>query len=399
MRDALSPTRRTFLHTSAAMAVLPAVSFGAADPSRKIKLGVVGLGGRGSWIAGLFKKHGGYEMHAACDYFPDVVSKAGDALGVDKARRFPTLSGYKRLFDSGVEAVALEVPPYFLPEHSAAAAAAGLHVYMAKPVSVDVPGALKVEAAGKLAVEKQRVFFVDYQIPTDAGNQAVVAQVRAGAVGTIAQVSTMGVGGGFADPPKTANIESRLRGLVWVNDIVIGGDYVVNYDIHAIDAALWVIGARPIAAAGGSRICRTNPHGDSRDVCSVVFEYADGLVHNHFGQALPNKVPGELSCRVHGTIGTALINYWGNAEVAGPKIDTKTPVTNLYEAGAMRNIATFHNLVTSGDYSNGTVRRSVDGALATILAREAAARQVRLTMKELIQENKCLPLDLKGLKT
>ena len=36
----------------------------AADLTRKIKLGVIGNGGRGRWIAGLFKQHGGYDMHA-----------------------------------------------------------------------------------------------------------------------------------------------------------------------------------------------------------------------------------------------------------------------------------------------------------------------------------------------
>jgi hypothetical protein len=35
--------------------------------ARKVKLGVVGLGGRGHWIAGLFAKHGGYDMHAVAD--------------------------------------------------------------------------------------------------------------------------------------------------------------------------------------------------------------------------------------------------------------------------------------------------------------------------------------------
>ena len=33
-----------------------------AEPKRKIKLGLVGCGGRGSWLAGLFKQDGGFEM-------------------------------------------------------------------------------------------------------------------------------------------------------------------------------------------------------------------------------------------------------------------------------------------------------------------------------------------------
>ncbi len=395
--------RRGFVQTTLAAACLPCVA-GASAPAAgagtdaRVKLGVVGNGGRGSWIAGLFQKHGGFEMHAVADYFPEVADKCGEALGVAKNRRFSTLSGYKRLIESGVDAVALEVPPYFLPEHAAAAAAAGLHVYMAKPVAVDVPGCLQIEAAGRLATEKRRCFFVDYQIPTDPTNIEVWKAIRDGKIGPIAQVATLGIGGGFADPPRTANLESRLRGLIWVNDVAIGGDYVVNYDIHAIDAALWVIGKRPSAAAGGSRICRTNPHGDGRDVCSVVFEYEGGLVHNHFGQALSNQVPGELSCHIHGLSGNATINYWGQAQVTGPGAKMSRPVNNLYEAGAVRNIATFHRNVVEERYENETVRRSVDGALCTILAREAAARHTRLTMGALLSENKRLELDLSGLK-
>ncbi len=395
--------RRGFVQTTLAAACLPGVAGASAPAARagsdaKVKLGVIGNGGRGSWIAGLFQKHGGYEMHAVADYFPEVADKCGEALGVAKSRRFSTLSGYKRLIESGVDAVALEVPPYFLPEHAAAAAAAGLHVYMAKPVAVDVPGCLQIEAAARLATEKRRCFFVDYQIPTEPINIEVWKAIRAGKIGPIAQVATVGIGGGFADPPRTGNLESRLRGLVWVNDVAIGGDYVVNYDIHAVDAALWVIGKRPIAAAGGSRICRNDPHGDGRDVCSVVFEYEGGLVHNHFGQALSNQVAGDLSCRIHGLTGNATISYWGQGQVTGPAARLNGAVNNLYEAGAVRNIATFHRNVVEERYENETVRRSVDGALATILGREAAARHARLTMDALVDENKRLELDLSGLK-
>ena len=121
----------------------------AAKIDRKIKVGLVGCGGRGSWIAGLFKQHGGYEFVAAADYFPDRAEKTGTSLGVDKSKCFSGLSAYKRLIDSGVEAVILETPPYFFPEHAEAAVEAGLHVYMAKPVAVDVPGTLKIGALGQ----------------------------------------------------------------------------------------------------------------------------------------------------------------------------------------------------------------------------------------------------------
>lgn len=378
----------------------PAVPAAPAVFSRKIKLGVVGNGGRGAWIANLFREHGGYEMWAVADYFPEVADRCGDALGVDRFRRFSTLSGYKRLLESGVEAVALEVPPYFLPEQARAAVDAGRHVYMAKPVASDVPGALQVLAAGQEARRRQRCFFVDYQMPTDPLNIEIVQRIRAGALGQIAQVRTTGITGGFADPPRTATLESRLQKLIWVNDVAMGCDFIGNYDIHAIDAALWALGQRPLAASGASRICRPDPHGDSRDVCSLVYEYAGGVVHNHYGQGLKNSSTGELSAALFGTTANALLNYWGKAFLrGGPQHFGGGEVADLYKAGAMRNIARFYDNVTTGNFANDTLERSVDGVLTCVLGYEAAARRQRLTMDTVLQENKRLTVDLRGLKT
>jgi predicted dehydrogenase len=371
-----------------------------ASGGRKIKLGLVGCGGRGKWIGGLFNRHGGYQLHAVADYFPHVVERGGEELGVDKARRFSGLSGYKKVIESGVEAVALIVPPCFLPDHASAAIAAGLHVYMAKPVAVDVPGCLRIEAAGKLATQQQRVFLVDYQMPTDPVNIQVAERVRKGDIGRMAKIATVGYNGGRADPPKTANIESRLQNLVWDNDMEIGGSFIVSYDIHAIDAAVWVVGRRPTAASGSSRICRLDPHGTSQDVISVVYEYDDGLIHEHSGMALPNAAPGYIRCTVYGQNGYGVVDY---TERASLEIRHKKPmvgdVLHLYEAGAVRNIATFHaDVVAGGRYENATVRRAVDGCLACILGREAALRHARLAMEELLKENKRVEADLSGLK-
>ena len=403
-----SVSRRRFIGGGLAVAASALPGFAgerSAEPAktaefkRKIKLGVIGNGGRGSWIAKLFQKHGGYEMWAVADYFQEVADTCGDALGVEKARRFSGLSGYRKLIESGVEAVAVETPPFFIPEHASAAVEAGLHVYMAKPVAADVPGALRIEAAGKLATRKQRCFLVDYQMPTDPINIEVVARIREGGLGKIAQVQTVGICNAFNDPPKTATIESRLRGLIWVNDIALGCDYIGNFDIHAIDAAIWALGQRPVSAVGSSRIARPDAHGDSHGVCSVVYEYADGLVHNHFGQGLHNNNTGELSAAIHGTEANALINYWGKAYVrGGGKHYGGGAVENLYLAGAERNIARFYRDVTECHFENATCKRAVDGVLACILGREAAARRVRLTMDELIGENKRLEADLTGLK-
>jgi len=383
----------------AAAADEPAPAANPGKLKRKIKLGVIGNGGRGAWIAKLFRKHGGYEIRAVADYFQTVADKCGDALGVDKSRRFSTLSGYRKVIESGVEAVALEAPPYFFPEHARAAVEAGLHVYMAKPVAVDVPGCLEIEAAAKKAAAKRRCFLVDYQIPTDPHNIEVMKRVGAGEIGPVAAVHTHYFSRCFADPPFTANLESRLRRLVWVNDNALGGSYHGNACIHAVDAGLWVTGGQPISAMGVSRRMREDPHGDSHDTYSILFEFPDGLTISHRGKHLDNLTGFNVVCQIQGRTGHAQTGYGGQAFVKSKGNGYDGEMKNLYEAGTVRNIATFYQNVIEEDCKNPSVRRSVDGALTTILGREAAARHTRLTMEALLEENKRLEVDLRGLKS
>ncbi len=74
-------SRRGLLGSAAALATSASILGGmnvlAADApkpattGRKIKVGLIGCGGRGNWLMPLFLKHGGYELHALADYFPE----------------------------------------------------------------------------------------------------------------------------------------------------------------------------------------------------------------------------------------------------------------------------------------------------------------------------------------
>ena len=411
-------TRRQFLgDTLAAATLLGAMKGGGAEPAvtnapaaprvfeRTIKIGVVGLGGRGHWLAGLVRKHGGYEIHAVADYFPHVAAAQGKALGVDPSRCFSGLSGYKKVIESGVEAIVIIDVPYFYPEQARAAVDAGLHVYMAKPVAVDVPGAMAILQAGKDATAKQRTFLVDYQMPTDPLNIEVYKRIAAGALGKLQTVFSNGAagGGGFNDPALTKSIESRLQGLIWVNDDALGCGYIGNYDIHVVDAVLRAVKRLPVAAYGWGAQFRPSPHGDTMDTNCLMYEFDDGLVWNHQspkGAAddwfSPN---GSLVAEFQGVEASARISYWGKAYVRGGNQHySGGKVDNLYPAGAERNIASFYDAVTRGDVSNTTVQNAVDSVLTCVLGREAALRRTRLTMDAVIKENRRLAVDLSGLK-
>jgi len=359
--------------------------------SSKIKLGLIGCGERGHQLASLFKEHGGYELHALADYFAEVAQETGKTFGVEPSRCYGGLNGYKKLLASGVEAVALETPPCFFPEHAAAAMAANCHVFLALPVAVDAPGCLHIAALAK----QKRCVFVDTQITTDPTNIEVAQRIRDGGLGKLAFINTVGCGGGKSDPPKTATIESRLREGVWMADVALGGGRIACFDVHALEAALWIAGGRPVSAIGKSRICRLEPHGDMNDVTEVIYEFADGLILNHCSQALKNNAPERLTCAVFGQSANAEINYWGRSFLkGGPKHFGGGPVD---ADGPKRSVAAFHKAIIENDFSNPTVARAVDATLTAILGREAAARGARLTMEELLKENKRLELNLKGL--
>jgi len=402
-------SRRAFMAAAGAASVLgtwpvlaaegPAPEAKPPQFKRKIKMGLVGCGGRGSWIANLFKQHGGYDVWAVADYFAEAANPCADALGVDKARRFTGLSGHKKLIESGVEAVVILDVPYFYAEQSKDAVAAGCHVYMAKPIAVDVPGCLAIEAAGKEATRRERCFLVDYQLPTEPANIEVANRIREGALGNLAHIVSIGFSGAWADPPRTKTIESRLRGEIWLSDIALGGDNIVSYDIHIIDGIIWVMGKRPASACGRSRICRPNPSGDRTDCGGAVYEFEDGVIWTHLVQAMNNNAElTTLSASFYGQVATGHIQYGGKVFVRGGPKHYVGNCGSIYDDGAKRNIAEFYKNITEGHFENATVKRAVDGTLTAILGREASARGRTLTMADLIKENKRLEVDMTGMK-
>lgn len=396
-------TRRKFITNTAATAVSfsiikPSLVRGAKANSR-VTVGCIGLGGRGRLIAGMVNKHEGYQITSIADYFPHVAQQVGDRFKIESNRRFSGLSSYKKLIDSKVDAVFLETPPCFFPDHAAAAVNAGCHVYVAKPVAVDVPGSLSIGASGKKATENKQVFLVDFQTRTNPFIIEAIKRTHDGLIGGLAMLSSAYTDDGFPDPPKTKTIESRLQRLIWVNDIAIGGGQLVAAGIHAVDVALWISGAHPVSAIGGLRTARRNPHGDSADVYSVTYRFENGLVLNHRGEHIRNTHGFLCNCFAYGQDGYMETNYAGKVWIRGNKGGYRGgEVTNLYNDGIAKNLDTFHKSIFNGVYDNPTVAPSVDSTLATILGREAAKRKTMLTWEQMIKENHKIELNLAGLK-
>ena len=74
----------------------------------------------------------------------------------------------------------IETPPYFHPQQAADAVAAGKHVFLAKPIAVDVPGCQSVAESGKRRRAKKKVFLVDFQTRVNPFYVEAVKRVHAG---------------------------------------------------------------------------------------------------------------------------------------------------------------------------------------------------------------------------
>lgn len=390
--------RRRFLATAAtaaSFAVLnPKIVFGA-EANSAIELGLIGCGGRGSWIAGLFAQTGKYRLAACADYFQDRIDATGDKFKIEGSRRFSGLSGYKRLLETKVDAVVIETPPYFHPEQAAAAVEAGKHVFLAKPIAVDVPGCMTIANAGKRATEKQRVFLVDFQTRAHEYYREAVHRVRQGDLGKLilGEAHYPWRGGGRGSPPSTP--EERLR--QWYYVLELSGDFIVEQSIHALDVATWILNADPIRASGGGGR-KVRPADSIYDHFAMTYWFPDDVLLNFTCiQAIP-EVKDEIRCRVFGSRGVIDTDYYSNVFIRGEEVYDGGNVGNLYTTGTETNISEFHQFITKGQCDNPTVAASVRSNLTAILGREAGYQNGDLTWADLLKANKKLEPDLKGIK-
>lgn len=391
--------RRRFLAQTAAVTTIavlkPKLVFGA-DANTALEIGLIGCGGRGNWIAKLFQDTGQYRLAACADYFQDRVDATGEKFNIDPSRRYSGLASYKRLLESKLDAVVIETPPYFHPEHAAAAVQAGKHVFLAKPVAVDVPGCNTIAESGQHATTSKLVFLVDFQTRANEFYREAVRRVRQGDLGKLilGEAHYPWRGGGRGSPPKT--LEEQLRSWYYVREL--SGDFIVEQSIHALDVATWILNADPVRAVGGGGH-KVRPANSIFDYFAVTYWFPeDVLLSFACIQAIP-EVKDEIRCRVFGSRGVIDTDYYSNVFVRGEEVYDGGNVGNLYTTGAQTNIREFHQFITSGRYDNPTVAASVRSNRTAILGREVAYRGGQLTWDELLKENKKLELDLTSLKT
>lgn len=406
-KEIKSFTRREFIAGTSAAAVSfsmmkPALVF-ASNANSKIRLGMIGCGGRGTWIADLFNQNGNYEITGAADYFKDKVDAFGDQFNIADKKRFTGLSGYRRLLETDIDGVVIESPPYFHPEQAEAAVAAGKHVFLAKPAAVDVPGCKSIEASGSTASSKGLCFLIDFQTRADQYFTEAIKRVHDGALGTFA----FGEASYHAENPfenqqtyldaDPANPENQLR--AWGLSRALSGDIITEQNIHTLDVMSWIMNAKPVYAAGtGGHKVRTDK-GTCWDHFTLIYQYPDNVGVTFSSRQFKGHgtTPEGIRNRMFGSEGVLETQYGGNVMIKGNNHYRGGRSPGIYLEGAVANIAAFHKNITEGNYENATVEASVTSNLVTILGRTAACEGRPVYWHQLMKNEERLLPHLDGL--
>lgn len=286
--------RREFLKSSAMLsgaAVLSSIPFygSYAGKSDQIKVAVVGCGGRGTGAA-FDALNSGYNIKivALCDAFKDNLESAhaklkerfADKIDVPDKRKYVGFDGYKGAIGDA-DVVILATSPGFRPIHFEEAVRQGKHVFMEKPVAVDVPGVRRVLAAAEEARKKKLNVVVGLQRRYQTNYREAIKRMQDGAIGeTVAGQVYWNSGGVWVRQrqPGQTEMEYQMRNWYYFNWLC--GDHIVEQHVHQIDVANWIKNAYPVRIQGtGSRAHRTGKeYGEIYDNFAVELTYADGSV-------------------------------------------------------------------------------------------------------------------------
>ncbi len=289
----------------------PAAGKPQAPDGRVLKAGLIGCGGRGRGAAVNFLDAGSnLQVVALADVFPDRVARAREHLNSERGQQiteancFTGFDGYQKLLDSGVDVVLHATPPHFRPQHAAAIVAARKHLFLEKPLGVDVPGVKSMMETAERASSAGLSLMTGTQLRRENARMEIYKRVRDGAIGDIRSVRAIRNQGALwyrVPQPGWSDMEYMIRD--WVNWNWLSGDIIVEQHIHHLDAMLWVLGKTPVKATGmGARARRQT--GDQYDFFSIDYEYADG-VHMHSTIRQLNGCANERQEVIVGTKGSA----------------------------------------------------------------------------------------------
>ncbi|MEX2301597.1 MAG: Gfo/Idh/MocA family oxidoreductase [Bryobacterales bacterium] len=321
-------TRRDFVAGASAAAaawtiIKPESVYGTPQNS-KVKLGILGVGRRGSNIGQYFVRSDQVELNAIADIYDDQIKAAQEALPAKEAQVYKSA---KAILDSDIDAIYIATPPYVHPEHFEMAVESGKHILMEKPVAVDPAGVRRVLAAAK-KVKPNQMVMVDFQQRWGKDYREAYDRVKNGEIGDIRMIRSAWIGGDL--PRRSGHPAADEKVLNWLFYKERSGDILVEQNCHNIDVVNWFTGVHPASVNGyGARAIR-NDIGDIMDSLSVSFKLPDGRVYSHSANQFANgryRDVGEYFFGTKGVISTSRGGYM--IQVEGKEPFTKKTEYNI----------------------------------------------------------------------
>jgi len=397
MSPMMTTSRRAFLGTAGLLILKPDLVRGSQNNST-IRMALFGCGGRGTGVAESFTEHTSAQYVALGDLFQAQTEKAKQTLDkaslkagkaeIDSSKLFYGPDSLDKLCASkDIDAIHIATPPYFHPEHFAKAAASGKHIYLEKPVAIDVPGARKVIAIGEKVGKKASVA-VGFQLRHATPYVQLRERIQKGQLGDV----VCGLSHYYATAAQwhteydnASPNERRLRN--WLHDKVLSGDILVEQNIHLIDFNNWILGAHPVKVSGTCGRKGRTDHGNCSSHFNVTYSYPGDidvtLTSTQFGDGA-----WDVAMRFFGTKGSSMCKYDAPVNIVGvdpweyPGLGDSGQVKDAAQAqaGAFKGALDdadamkeqhFIDSITSGKFINQAAQ-GAESTLSAILGRYAA---------------------------
>lgn len=282
-------TRRDILAAGAATSAALLMPSGVfAQGKEKMKIGLIGSGGRGTdAVMNAFAADPAITLWAIGDVFPERVTGSLNSLTerqkdrVDVGdRKFSGFDAYKHVIASGCDYVILTTPPAFRPTHFKAAIEASKHVFMEKPVAVDAVGIRSVIESGELAKTKNLSVVTGTQRRHELPYLEAMKRIHDGQIGdVVACYAYWNQGSLWMHPREAAWTDMEWQLKNWLYFTWLSGDHIVEQHIHNLDVCNWAMNGHPVKAVSlGGRQVRTDPaYGHIFDHFATEYEYANGV--------------------------------------------------------------------------------------------------------------------------
>jgi predicted dehydrogenase len=200
-----------------------------------LRTGLIGAGGIGRHLANAMRPVEELELVGLADVESGVAADAAQQL---ETQSYPSWQAL--LDDTRLDAVVLATPPFAHMEQALAAFQAGKHVYMEKPMALNVADCDTILAAAKSAGKSLMVGQVLRLFPLFWKSKEIL---NTGILGQVRAISVRRMGESI-----------QLFSSGWRAKRELGGGLILETNVHELDYARWIGGeVQQVSAVGGHR--------------------------------------------------------------------------------------------------------------------------------------------------